>query len=365
MNSSSRSRIAGVLIGTAVGDALGLPAEGMSPAAIERRGWKSHWKHRLLFGSGMWSDDTEHTIMLCQALLRNSSNAESFQKAFAWELRFWLLGLPAGVGLATARSILKLWVGVPPKRSGVFSAGNGPCMRAAIVGVIFADDPKRRRDFTEAQTRLTHSDPKALVASRAVADLAALLACSEEVPDLAQQMKAIPGEGTDDDWERLVQQVDESLRSGHSLHRFLEEAGINPTRGISGYAYHTVPAVLFAGMKNSWRIEPALEELFNAGGDTDTVGAIAGALCGSMHGEEGMPMDWIEGVREWPVGIRDLRRLANALAEESPIRVRPWWSPFLLVRNLFFLLVVLFHGLSRPFYFLFKRSNRQVTTASP
>ena len=63
-----REAFAGVLLGTAVGDALGLPAENLSPEQIRRR-WKGEWRMRLWFGRGMISDDTEHTLMVAHALL--------------------------------------------------------------------------------------------------------------------------------------------------------------------------------------------------------------------------------------------------------------------------------------------------------
>jgi hypothetical protein len=52
-------------------------------------------------------------------------------------LRGWLLSLPAGIGFATLRAILKLWLGFPLNRSGVYSAGNGPAMRVAVIGAFF------------------------------------------------------------------------------------------------------------------------------------------------------------------------------------------------------------------------------------
>jgi ADP-ribosylglycohydrolase len=61
-------RFTGLLLGTAVGDALGLPAENLSAEKIRRR-WRGQWKMRLIFGRGMISDDTEHTLMVAQALL--------------------------------------------------------------------------------------------------------------------------------------------------------------------------------------------------------------------------------------------------------------------------------------------------------
>src|SRR5882724_9081923 len=90
----------------------------------------------------------------------------------AWKLRWWLVGVPAGIGLGTLRSILKLWMGFGPKRSGVWSAGNGPAMRSAIIGAYFSSQPEKMSAYVEASTCLTHTDPKALIGALAVARMA-------------------------------------------------------------------------------------------------------------------------------------------------------------------------------------------------
>src|SRR5262245_21409015 len=90
---------AGLLLGTAVGDALGLPAENLSPGRIHRV-WKGDWQMRFLLGRGMISDDTEHTLMVAQALLAHPNDAAAFQRSLARKFRWWLAGLPGGVGFA-------------------------------------------------------------------------------------------------------------------------------------------------------------------------------------------------------------------------------------------------------------------------
>ncbi|MEJ2087062.1 MAG: ADP-ribosylglycohydrolase family protein [Gammaproteobacteria bacterium] len=115
----SPDALAGCLLGTAVGDALGLPYEGMSA----RRGGRlfpDRRRHHLLPGRGMVSDDTEHACFTAQALISSDGDVARFTRVLARSLRWWFAGLPAGVGFATARSILKLWLGVSPERSGVF-----------------------------------------------------------------------------------------------------------------------------------------------------------------------------------------------------------------------------------------------------
>ncbi|MGZ5528246.1 MAG: ADP-ribosylglycohydrolase family protein, partial [Limisphaerales bacterium] len=77
-----------LLFGIAVGDALGLPAEGMSREKIRRR-WHGEWKMRLLFGRGMISDDTEHALLAAKCLIKHPHDASAFQQALACELRWW------------------------------------------------------------------------------------------------------------------------------------------------------------------------------------------------------------------------------------------------------------------------------------
>jgi len=122
MKESKRAAVAsfaGVLLGTAVGDALGLPAENLPPERI-RKWWPGSgttsggvaWQMRLLFGRGMISDDTEHRLMVAQALLVHCHDAEAFERALGWKFRWWFAGLPGGVGMATAKACLRLWAGI-------------------------------------------------------------------------------------------------------------------------------------------------------------------------------------------------------------------------------------------------------------
>jgi ADP-ribosyl-[dinitrogen reductase] hydrolase len=336
----------GVLIGTAVGDALGLPAEGLSRNRIERR-WHGHWRHRFIFRRGMWSDDTEHTIFVAQALLSEPEDAAAFQRCLAWKLRLWLLGVPAGVGLATLRSILKLWMGVPAARSGVYSAGNGPAMRSAIIGAYFYDEPERRRAFVSASTRLSHTDPKAQTAAMAVAEAAAWLADGKETTkDLGLTLAQL---GNDDEWKVICTKVEKALGRGDSVSSFADSLGL--AKGVSGYSYHSVPVALYAWLRSPNNYREALISALNCGGDTDTVGAIVGALAGASAKPENIPMEWRDGVVEWPRSVNLLTQIARRLADQKARGqvvgpVRYFW-PGLVVRNLLFLITVLVHGFRR------------------
>ena len=338
--------LVGVLIGTAVGDSLGLPAEGMSRQRIRAR-WGGVWRHRFLFGRGMVSDDTEHTLFVAQALLTHPGDPIAFQRCLAWKLRLWLLGLPAGIGLATLKAILKLWLGISPNRSGVWSAGNGPAMRSAIIGAYFADDPAKRRAFVSSSTRLTHSDPKAEAAALAVAEAAAW-AVNQNEP-IEQWLTRLSSLGCDEEWRSVCQKLADALVSETSVVEFADSLGLQ--KGVTGYAYHSVPVALYAWLRHRDNFRKALESALDCGGDTDTVGAIVGAIMGARVGKEGVPPGLIAGVHEWPRSISLLEQIAARLAQQkgSAQAVGPvqYFWPGLILRNLLFVVVVLIHGFRR------------------
>src|SRR5688500_19116405 len=96
----------GLLLGTAVGDSLGLPREGLRPDRAARL-FRGPLRQRLVLGRGMLSDDTEHDCMTAQSLLVAGHDLDRFARVLAWKLRWWLLGLPAAIGLGTLRAIMR------------------------------------------------------------------------------------------------------------------------------------------------------------------------------------------------------------------------------------------------------------------
>ncbi|MES2570831.1 MAG: ADP-ribosylglycohydrolase family protein [Verrucomicrobiota bacterium] len=338
--------IAGVLIGTAVGDALGLPMEGLS-AGRQRRLFPGALRHRLLGRWGMISDDTEHTLMLAQALLAHPNDAAAFQRCFAWKLRWWLVSLPAGVGFATLRAILKLWIGIPPQKSGIFSAGNGPSMRSALLGVYFAESPEQRRRFVSASTRLTHCDPRAEVAALAVAETASWMA--QRSNDAGDLLKLLQNLSQDPEWQGLVQRLHSSFDQKETVSEFARTIGC--LHGVSGYAFRTVPVAIYAALMHQNDFPAALTSVIACGGDTDTVAAITGALVGARLGVGAIPDAWTTGIRDWPRSPDLARRIAARLYEQQHLQAGPvrYFWPAIPLRNLIFLGVVLIHGLRRLF----------------
>jgi ADP-ribosyl-[dinitrogen reductase] hydrolase len=342
-SSAARDPVVGCLLGTAVADALGLPYEGLS----RRRGQRIYGlpdRYRFCFGRGMVSDDTEHTCMVAQALLTSQGDVALFRRHLARHLRWWLIGVPAGIGMATLRAILRLWMGRNPQHSGVFSAGNGPAMRAAILGASI-DDPDALRTFVKASTRITHTDPKAEFGALAVS-LAAWSSRQSEplnTDRYLQQLKEwFDGEGVE--LIELLEQAIASAQAGQTTEGFADALGL--ANGVSGYVYHTVPIAIHAWLAHPRDFRAAVMAVIACGGDTDSTGAIVGGIVGTTVGREGIPEEWLRGLLEWPRSVTWMERLGMQFAagSASPPRL-PWIT--VLPRNFFFLIVVLFHGFRR------------------
>jgi ADP-ribosyl-[dinitrogen reductase] hydrolase len=347
------NHLRGVIVGTAVGDAIGLPREGLSRRRANRMFGGPPLAHRLVLGRGMVSDDTEHTCMAAQALLASGGKPLAFARSMGWRLRWWFLGLPAGVGMATAKACLKLWLGFPPGRSGVWSAGNGPAMRAAVLGVYAWDDLTLLRELVTASTRLTHTDPAAEHGALAVA-LAAAHAVAQTTSgrrvDAASYVQSIRPHLAGTDMLRLIEEVVEQVQGGTPLERYLEDKGLG--RGVSGYVNHTAPACLFCWLSRPHDFQPAVEQIVTAGGDADSTGAIVGALTGISAGRDAIPVQWVAGIVEWPRNVAWMERLADRVAADrgSAVKSRsslPLFWPGVLARNLLFLVIVFLHGLRR------------------
>ena len=339
-------RLRAVLFGTAVGDSLGLPAENLSRRTIQKR-WPGSWSQRFVLGRGMVSDDTEHTVFVAQCLARHPDDAVSFQRMLAWKLRWWLLCVPAGIGFATLRAILKLWLGFSPTSSGVFSAGNGPAMRSALIGAYFAGRDiglKSTMAYVQASTKLTHTDPKAETAAMAVALTAAWSVTADESMNRGQAIRSywlLANANDDPEWIALVDRILSANERHLSVAEFAWELGLH--RGVTGYAYHTVPVALYAWLRHFGDFRSGLEAVLNCGGDTDTVGAITGAL---LALNSIIPDDWSSRLCDYPISQSYLEELAAALelGPDDVDRHQPSFAWLALpLRNALFLSIVLAH----------------------
>ena len=341
---TTQKAIVGCLLGTAVGDALGLAGEGLSRRRLARL-FPDTSKMHFLGSRGMVSDDTEHACFVAQSLIKSAGDPKIFVWDFARRLRCWLLGGPAGVGLATLRAALKLCVGVPPERSGVWSAGNGPAMRSALLGVCYGSNPEHLQALVKASARLTHTDPRAEYGALAVA-VAVYVSSQNLLTDFLPTAERLLGES---ELLTLLQNAVQSVRSAQTTEVFASSIGAGER--VSGYVNQTVPVAIHAWLSFPNDYRSAVQAVIRCGGDTDTTAAIVGAIVGAGVGKEGIPAEWLSALFEWPRTVGWMERLGAQLVEvlETGSPQTPLALPFLPVaaRNLLFTTIVLAHGFRR------------------
>ncbi len=334
-------RLAGALLGTALGDALGLPAEGMSAAAIARRFGRIE-RFRLLGATGFVSDDTELSALLAQSLCREPEDPDRCAASFRRSLAGWVLRLPWGVGMATLRAGLKAAAGL--QESGVASAGNGAAMRAGVLGVFWRENPDARGRFGAALARVTHTDPRAVGAALFAAEVAARCALG------------VPMTGLDRIIENSLPVVrDVSLREAIERASGLARQETPPldaaaALGNSGFSVHTAALATYCFRRHRGDVLATLADAVACGGDADTMPAVLGAWLGALHGGAGLPAGPIALINDGPFGPTHLRALARCLADLKEGRRSdcPEYSALAaMARNLALYPVILAHGLRR------------------
>jgi ADP-ribosyl-[dinitrogen reductase] hydrolase len=343
--------IVGCILGTAVGDALGLPYEGLSRDRIQQFAPLIQG-HKFILTKGAISDDTEQTCMVAQSLIVSGGEETEFIEAFALRLRWWLLGFPAGIGRGTLKAIIRLWQKVPPDRSGVDSAGNGAAMRSAILGVCYGGNPDKLLSLVKVSTRITHSDPKAEYGAIAVA-VAAYLASSKSLVTPEEYYLTLKeylnSEATE--FLSLIKLACDSVSKKETAVLFAYNSG-NKT-GISGYVYDTVPAVIQVWLRHQQDYLNGVREIICLGGDTDSTAAILGGIIGASVGKGGIPRRWLKDLWDFPRSVNWMERLGERLAQTCTNRIKQPPLPLAIylipLRNLLFLAIALFHLARRLF----------------
>lgn len=296
---SEIDRARGALLGTFAGDALGMPFEGAPPAAIPER--LVMLDARL--GRGTYTDDTEMAIVLAESLLeRGGIDPRALGRAFA-EAH----DPSRGYGAGTTEVLRLVRSGVHPHDAagsvfgGVGSLGNGAAMRIAPVAVRYAGDGKALAEAARDSARVTHAHPLAVDAAvvQATAIAAALVG---EAPLDAALAAATTAE--------LGARLTTAARLLDSGPEPAEAAAVlgNQTTG-----HESVPAAVYAATAHD-SVEAAVTFAVRCGGDTDTIGAMAGAIAAARAGAGAIPAHWLEALEDGPKGRSHVERLADRLA---------------------------------------------------
>ena len=291
----------GVLLGLACGDALGRPVEFMSADAITTE----HGRLDEMVGHGTWNqpagtitDDTEQALCIARSVVEK----RGFEPAdIAARFVAWYDSDPFDIGRMTMQSLSRLkhgdewneagqqvWESSPEGQN----AGNGSVMRCPPLAIPYATDRDRLAEVSRQSSRITHADPRC-TGGCAILNLtiAGLLANSETpLQDALDEVDNAP--------EELTTALEPIAR------------GESPNLQTSGYVVHSLQTALHDGLRADTATE-AIVTAVNRGGDTDTIGAIAGAVAGARFGASELPDRWLSTIDK----TEELKTLAEQLAE--------------------------------------------------
>lgn len=278
-------RASAVLLGLALGDALGAPFEGrrrVPPGQVER------W--RRADDPLRWTDDTHMALVLARRLLVDPGLTEptalgdAFAAAYAAEpWRGYGAGPPrvfalAARGLGYEAAAASLFGG-----SGSF--GNGAAMRVAPVALV--PPPGDRAEvarLARVQARLTHAHPEAVAGAVVVARIVARL-LEHEGPD-TEVVRHVVTEVVDDTEPGVLRDRMRDALEDLAIH---DDAGRAAARAGTGVAAtESVPAAVVAALAGR-DLVGTITTAVTFGGDTDTIAAMAGAMAGAAWGLDGVP----------------------------------------------------------------------------
>lgn len=299
----SIDRARGVMLGVAVGNLLGLPVEGWSVSRIKKEYPNGVREIRSSELKKPMDDDVAQSVELAEALLEGGDPVERFTaRLVAWSR---LNG--RGMGGTTRQSINQLKDNVPPPVAAyaVYCAKgeiapNGGIMRCAPVALARRRHPELLVRDTADTCAVSHYAP-ASQWSCVVVNAAIAVLLGGAVPDLYKLLTAARADGCPD--------LTEAARRARVPTRFLEDVvrgrsaigdakWLRGNQGPKGHTVLTMQAGLWAAT-TPLKFEDALVELVNSGGDTDTNGALAGAVLGARYGVAAIPMRWTARVAQW------------------------------------------------------------------
>jgi len=302
-------------------------------------------KQKFLLGKGMISDDTEHALITARALMDARGDVAVFEKGLARRLKRWLLAMAPGVGKATLISIISMWFR-PPDRCGRPSAGNGPLMRAPLIGIYFQEDQKLRDDFVKASTRMTHRDPRALLMAAGIADIVAIssvkplgwLQMSKVFRQAAKRLSNPYDKEHLQELFTLLDHLDDAQNLGIGLDTALSVIGCE--KGVDGYVYRSALACAYVAGTHQSAAE-STNTIILQGGDTDSTAALTAALCAASG--QYFPLESMKTLRDWPVSQEYLEQHADWLASNYDCQIEEPTYIKQLGRNIVLFWVAVFH----------------------
>lgn len=295
-----------LIMGLAVGDALGVPVEFMQRGTFHVTGMQGYGTHHQ--PPGTWSDDTSLTLALADNLLAggNRPNLE----CIAWGFIEWYdkaaytpYGKVFDVGNATAEAIGRLKKGVAPEKaggSGVRDNGNGSLMRIAPLTFYMSGIRKAEERFRIVRevSSLTHAHEWSVAACYIYVEMLNKLRMGRTRKVAYAELR--------EDFARGVRFISKGTLARFG--RILEnDISLLPEEDIrsSGFVIDTLEAAFWSFLTTDTYRDAVLKAV-NLGEDTDTTGAVTGAMAGLAYGLDAIPQEW----RDQLATGEEIRRIA-------------------------------------------------------
>ena len=285
---SRKDRVAGCLVGLAVGDALGTTLEFQRPGTFPPlTDMVGGGPFRL--EAGQWTDDTSMALCLAESLLEKGGfdARDQMQRYLKWWRdghlsstgRCFDIGISIRGALASFEASGNPFSGSPDP----LAAGNGCLMRLAPVPMFFLSEPERALHYCAESARTTHGAVTCLDASRYFGGLLVGAMLGESKKNLLSPRYSPPGCSVD--WSSFSPEVVAVADGSFAENDPPEICG-------SGYVVKSLEAVLWAFAKSKSFADGALLAV-NLGDDADTTGAIYGQIAGAFYGIGGIPEAWV------------------------------------------------------------------------
>lgn len=312
-------RSAGVMLGMAVGDALGAGYE-FGPPLAEDVLVSMNGGGPFGLAPGEWTDDTSMAIPILEAALAGRDLREdSVLDAVVAGWTHWAQTAPdVGIQLRAILSrtephaVAIRSIAEEHHRTHGQSAGNGSLMRTAPVALAYLDDPAALADAARAVSDLTHYESDAGDAC-VLWSLAIRHAVIQEQLDVRVGLTALPVERREL-WAGRIDEAEEMPPAAFTRNGWVVQA----FQGAWSAITHTATSCTEPSNADASHLRRGLEAAVRGGNDTDTVAAIAGALLGARWGASVVPVEWRRIVHGWPgLSASDLTRLASRASRTS------------------------------------------------
>ncbi|TDT36439.1 ADP-ribosylglycohydrolase [Streptomyces sp. BK208] len=286
-----RDRARGALLGLAVGDALGAPAENMKPSEIRAR-WGRITGYVADRPAG--TDDTEYAIFSGLLLARHGAALTPSHVGAAWHE--WIAdreeGPFRGAGFSERGTLenLRRGLAAPISAQHRHAWSDGLAMRAAPHGVFAAGRPAEAARLAAIDGSVSHEGEGIYGGQAVAAGVAAAMAGASTVAVVASALAVVP----DDSWTARC--LRRAMTAAHRGERAVRSAVV-----IGGYPWtdlapEAVALAFGAYAAADGDFTDAVLTAVNMGRDADTTAAVAGALAGATCGVHAIPADWAAAI---------------------------------------------------------------------